>query len=160
MFEAVKNNLSQTQVFIGCAAVADFRVKNFSDKKIKKKALFEKEGGSIVSAIEAGDLTLELTPNPDILEFVGTSKNRPELVIGFAAESSDLEKYAYEKLQKKNCDLIVANDIEEGKIFGADETKVIFVEKNGVEKLGKISKSQLAKMLANKIVHRGAQLAV
>ncbi len=138
MFAAVKSNLTKTQVFIGCAAVADFRVKNFSDKKIKKNS--EK------------NLTLELEKNPDILEFVGNSKNRPGLVIGFAAEGSNLEKYAREKLEKKNCDLIVANKIESGKIFGSNETDAIFVTAKKSEKLGKISKTKLAKLLAEKIL--------
>ncbi len=138
MFAAVKSNLTKTQVFIGCAAVADFRVKNFSDKKIKKNS--EK------------NLTLELEKNPDILEFVGNSKNRPGLVIGFAAEGSNLEKYAREKLEKKNCDLIVANKIESGKIFGSNETDAIFVTAKKSEKLGIISKTKLAKLLAGKIL--------
>ncbi len=138
MFEAVKSNLAKTQVFIGCAAVADFKVKNFSAQKIKKNS--EK------------NLTIELEKNPDILEFVGNSKNRPELVIGFAAEDLDLEKYAREKLVKKNCDLIVANDIEAGEIFGSSKTKAIFVGKNKSENLGEISKSELAKLLAEKIL--------
>lgn len=143
-------------VFIACAAVSDFRVKNFSPQKIKKKASFEK-GGSRAQA-RSEDLTLELTPNPDILEFVGNSKNRPELVIGFAAESENLEKYAREKLKKKNCDLIVANDIESGKIFGANETEAIFVSEKKTEKLGKISKTELAKLLAKEIFRRGEKL--
>ena len=138
MFEVVKGNLAKTQVFIGCAAVADFKVKNFSAQKIKKNS--EK------------NLTIELEKNPDILEFVGNSKNRPELVIGFAAEDLDLEKYAREKLVKKNCDLIVANDIEAGEIFGSSKTKAMFVGKNKSENLGEISKSELAKLLAEKIL--------
>jgi phosphopantothenoylcysteine decarboxylase / phosphopantothenate---cysteine ligase len=138
MFEVVKNNLGKTQVFIGCAAVADFKVKKVSQEKIKKTA--------------DKNLTIELEKNPDILEFVGTSKSRPELVIGFAAESSDLEKYAKEKLKKKNCDLIVANNISGGKIFGSDQTEVIFVSKNKSEKSGKISKLELAELLAGRIV--------
>ncbi len=144
MFEAVRENIGGINVFIGCAAVADFRVKNFSDQKIKKTS--------------SQNLTLELEKNPDILEFVGTSKNRPNLIIGFAAESEEIEKHAHEKLQKKNCDLIVANDIEEGKIFGSNETKVLFVEKDGVENLGKISKEKLAKLLAKKILRSRAKL--
>jgi phosphopantothenoylcysteine decarboxylase/phosphopantothenate--cysteine ligase len=124
-------------IFIGCAAVSDFKVAKISQQKIKKTA--------------AKNLTLELEKNPDILEFVGTSKQRPTLVIGFAAESQNLEKHAREKLQKKNCDLIIANDIESGKIFGSDETKAIFVSKNKTENLGKISKEKLAELLAAKI---------
>ncbi|MBM3579430.1 MAG: bifunctional phosphopantothenoylcysteine decarboxylase/phosphopantothenate--cysteine ligase CoaBC [Alphaproteobacteria bacterium] len=137
MLTAVKNNMAGSDVFIGCAAVADFRVKNFSNKKIKKTV--------------AENPTLELTKNPDILYEVGHAQNRPKLVIGFAAEGHDLEKYAREKLQKKNCDLIVANDVEEGEIFGADETRALLISKNKTENLGKILKSELAKILAKKI---------
>jgi len=138
MFNAVKKNISKTHAFIACAAVADFKVKNIAEGKIKKTA--------------AKNMTLELEKNPDILQFVGTSKSRPKLVIGFAAEGKDLVKHAKEKLQKKNCDLIVANDIEEGKIFGSAETKAIFVTKEKSENLGKISKENLAELLAQKVV--------
>ena len=138
MFDAVKKNLTKVDAFIGCAAVSDFRVKNFSKTKIKKTS--EK------------NLTLELEKNPDILQFVGTSKSRLELVIGFAAESSDLEKYAKEKLRSKGCDLIVANDIKTGKIFGSDFTEGFFVTAKKSEKFEKISKAELAKLLAQKIV--------
>lgn len=134
MFAAVKNNLSQNQIFIGCAAVADFKVKNISQEKIKKSD---------------ANLHLELEKNPDILDFVGNSQNRPALVIGFAAESENLIKNAQEKLQKKNCDLIIANDIENGKIFGSNETKVCFVSKNIIEDFGIISKTELAQKLGH-----------
>ena len=97
-------------------------------------------------------MILELEKNPDILEFVGTSKKRPDLVIGFAAESENLQKYAKEKLQKKNCDLIVANDVEAGEIFGSNQTKAFLVSKNKSENLGKISKAELARILAEKII--------
>ena len=139
MFNAVKKNLTKTHAFVACAAVSDFKVKKISSEKIKKT--------------HEEKLTLELEKNPDILEFVGTSKSRPKLVIGFAAESSNLEKHAREKLTRKNCDLVVANDIEGGEIFGSSQTKVIFVEKKKTENLGKISKAELAKLLAKKIVN-------
>ncbi len=139
MFDAVKKNLAKTHVFIACAAVADFKVKKISKEKIKKTA--------------DKNLTIELEKNPDILEFVGTSKGRPNLVIGFVAESSNLEKYAKEKLKKKNCDLVLANNIAGGKIFGSDQTEVIFVSKNKSEKSGKVSKLKLAELLAEKIIN-------
>ena len=137
MFDAVKKNLAKKDVFIGCAAVADFKMKKISDEKIKKTS--------------DENLTLELTKNPDILHHVGHAKNRPALVIGFAAEGKNLEKNAREKLLKKNCDLVVANDIKNGAIFGADETEVIFVSKNKSEKLGRLLKADLAKILAKQI---------
>ncbi len=137
MFDAVKENLSSQDVFIACATVADFKVKNSSDAKIKKG--------------ENENLTLELEKNPDILEFVGNSQNRPKLVIGFAAEGENLENYAREKLTKKNCDLIVANNIESGKIFGSNLTDAIFVTKDKAEKLEKITKDELANLLSKRI---------
>ena len=138
MFEAVKKNLVKKDVFIGCAAVADFKMKKIATQKIKKTA--EK------------NLTLELEKNPDILDFVGHAKNRPALVVGFAAEGENLEKNAREKLHKKNCDLVIANDIEKGEIFGANESEVIFVSAKKNEKFGKISKAKLAQILAEKLL--------
>ncbi len=137
MFAVVKNKITQSDVFIGCAAVSDYKVKNVSAQKIKKNT--------------TKNLTLELVENADILDFVGHAKNRPALVIGFAAESENLLENAQEKLQKKNCDLIIANDIENGSIFGALATKAYLVEKDSTQDLGKISKNELAKIIAKKI---------
>ena len=140
MFEAVKNSLDSIDVFIGCSAVADYRVKNYSAQKIKKS--------------RAENLTLELEKNPDILEFVGMAPNRPALVIGFCAESENLLENAKQKLLNKNCDLIVANDIENGKIFGSDFTSAFFVEKNYHSDLFNGTKAQLAQNLADIIVKK------
>ena len=135
MFEAVKSSLDSIDVFIACSAVADYRVKNYSSQKIKKS--------------NVQNLTLELEKNPDILEFVGTAPNRPALVIGFCAESENLLENAKQKLINKNCDLIVANDIADGKIFGSDFTSAYFVEKNHHGDLFNGTKVQLAQNLAN-----------
>ena len=140
MFEAVKNSLDSIDVFIGCSAVADYRVKNYSAQKIKKS--------------NQQNLTLELEKNPDILEFVGMASNRPALVIGFCAESENLLENAKQKLINKNCDLIVANDIENGKIFGSDFTSAFFVEKNQHSDLFNGTKAQLAQNLADIIVKK------
>lgn len=137
MFESVKENLDSCNLFIACAAVSDYKVKNFTQDKIKKSS--------------NNDLTLELVQNVDILKYVGNCENRPQSVIGFAAEGKNIEQYATDKLTRKNCDLIVANDIEGGSIFGDDQTKVLFVQKDKIENFGKISKSELARKLANKI---------
>lgn len=155
MFEVVKENLEGIDVFIGCAAVADFKVKNPSYDKIKKNII--------------KNLALEFELNSDILEFVGNNPNRPKMVIGFCAESHDLVVNAQDKLIKKKCDLVIANDIEQGKIFGSDFTKAIIVDKNHLINLkdsemisnfdksivsfdlGKISKQQLALVILKKI---------
>lgn len=138
MLSAVKNKMQQIHVFIGCAAVSDYKIKNPSAQKIKKES--------------QENIALELVRNDDILNFVGHAKNRPALVIGFAAESADLLQNAQEKLLKKNCDLVIANDIENGVIFGAVESKAYLVEKNSIQNLGKIGKNKLAKIIAEKIV--------
>ncbi len=139
MFEAIKNNLIDADIFISCAAVADFKVKNISHQKIKKNTL--------------KNFNLELEPNIDILESIGNSINRPKIVIGFCAQSENLIENAREKLHKKNCNLIIANDIENGKIFGSQETKAYFVYHNHQQDLGKITKNQLALLLAKEIVN-------
>lgn len=136
MWEALKERLDHCDIFIGCAAVCDYKVKDFTSHKIKKSG--------------NQNLTLELVQNVDILQQVGTGKNRPKLVIGFAAEGQNIEQYATDKLVRKNCDLIVANHIEDGAIFNSDETDVMFVQQDKIEKLGKITKMQLAHKLAEK----------
>jgi len=140
MMDAVKKNLAKQDVFVACAAVADFKVKNIAKQKIKK----------------TGDknMVLELVQNPDILGFVGNAKSKPKMIIGFAAESENLEKFGLQKLQKKNCDLIVANNIENGAIFGSNQTSGIFIESKKTEKFSQISKDELAKILAQKIVKK------
>lgn len=145
MFNAVKNNIAGSDAFIGCAAVADFKVKNIAKKKIKKNG--------------AKNLTLELVQNPDILAFVGNKKSRPKMIVGFAAESEKLEEFSLQKLQKKNCDLIVANHIENGTIFGSNQTSGIFITTKKQEKFSQISKDKLAKILADKIVKNFANLS-
>jgi len=139
MFEVVKNNLTDIDIFIACAAVADFKVKNISQQKIKKNLL--------------KNFSLEFELNPDILESVGNNINRPKMVIGFCAESENIIENAQEKLHKKNCDLIIANDIENGKIFGSYETKAYLIDNNKQQDLGKITKNHLALLLANEIVN-------
>ncbi len=113
MFELVKNNLTNIDIFIACAAVADFKVKNISQQKIKKNLL--------------KNFLLEFELNPDILESIGNNANRPKMVIGFCAESENIIENAQQKLHKKNCDLVIANDIENGRIFGSNETKAYLI---------------------------------
>jgi phosphopantothenoylcysteine decarboxylase/phosphopantothenate--cysteine ligase len=136
MLDQVLQNIDGADVFIGCAAVADFGIK-YTANKIKK---------------QQQNLTLTLIPNPDILQTVAKSINRPKLVIGFAAESDNLIANAQHKLINKNCDLIVANDIDNGNIFASDNTKIILVEHQQVNDLGIISKCELAKILVTKII--------
>ncbi len=138
MFEKCQELIAKTDIFIACAAVADYKAETISKDKIKKN--------------NSSNLSLKLVKNIDILKQIGNGKNRPKIVVGFAAESKDLIKYAKEKLKSKNCDLIIANDIKSGAIFGNHQTDAYLIDKTlKVEKLGKISKAKLAEILAIKL---------
>jgi len=134
MLDIVENEIAKQDVFISCAAVCDYKVQNFTSNKIKKN--------------NQKNITLELEKNPDILKYVGNHKNRPKLVIGFAAESENLEDYARDKLKSKNCDYIIANNIKNGEIFDNNQSEAMIITKDSTDNVGEISK----KDLANKIV--------
>ncbi len=128
-----------TDVAICTAAVSDWSIKKPSTLKIKKNN---------------SKPLLNLVNNPDILENIAKRKiNRPKLVIGFAAETNDLEKNAKKKLLNKKCDWILANDILKNKnIFGGDENKITFISNSKIEKWKKTSKTNIADKLALKII--------
>jgi phosphopantothenoylcysteine decarboxylase/phosphopantothenate--cysteine ligase len=138
MIEAVTNALpADIGVFV--AAVADWRVSASADNKIKKK-----EG--------EGPAPLELTENPDILRTIGHHQNRPELVVGFAAETADVIANAQAKLARKGADFIVANDVSPATgIMGGDRNRVRIVSKDGVEDWPDLSKDETAARLAERI---------
>lgn len=123
-------------VFISVAAVADWRAANMTPKKIKK------DGKKIPP--------LALEENPDILQTLSSHKNRPELVIGFAAETNDVVKHAQAKLVKKKCDWIIANDVS-GDVMGGDNNTMILVTKTDVEPWPLMSKQMGADKLAIRI---------
>jgi phosphopantothenoylcysteine decarboxylase/phosphopantothenate--cysteine ligase len=134
MFLEVKNKIAENDVFIGCAAVSDYKIKNPFSSKIKKE--------------NQENLNLELVQNVDILEFVGNSKDRPSIVVGFCAESENLVEYGKTKLRKKNLDLIIANDVDGGKIFGSDEAIVTIIFQDKTIDLGRTTKDKVAKKIA------------
>ncbi len=130
----------QDVVFVSCAAVADYRVKEVSDIKLKKE--------------KNDELDLKLVKNVDILSTVAHLEKRPGIVIGFAAEDGEaLIENAKSKLSKKNCDLIVANDIKGGEIFGSDQSDAYFVTKDGALNLGRLNKKEVAEKLVAQIKH-------
>ncbi|PHS41230.1 MAG: bifunctional phosphopantothenoylcysteine decarboxylase/phosphopantothenate--cysteine ligase CoaBC [Robiginitomaculum sp.] len=141
MLAACENALP-ADVFISVAAVADWRAREAHDRKIKKD--------------QQKLQPLALTENPDILHTLANGKNRPGLVIGFAAETDHVLKHAQAKLIKKNCDLIVANDVSigavGGDVMGGDNNKVIVVSKGGADAWPLMSKIAVAEKLAKKIV--------
>ncbi|WBK00143.1 bifunctional phosphopantothenoylcysteine decarboxylase/phosphopantothenate--cysteine ligase CoaBC [Methylocystis parvus OBBP] len=133
MFAAVARVLP-ADIFIGAAAVADWRVEAAADK-IKKR-----QG--------AAAPTFSLVENPDILATVSRASNRPRLVVGFAAETRDVIAHAKEKLLRKDCDLIIANDVSEAAgVFGGDANEAHLVSRSGVESWPRMSKEAVAAQL-------------
>jgi phosphopantothenoylcysteine decarboxylase/phosphopantothenate--cysteine ligase len=122
-------------VFIGAAAVADWRVDAASDQKLKKGA--------------RGAPSLSLVENPDILgQIAAASAARPRLVVGFAAETENVIENAKRKLSRKGCDLIVANSVAEGSgVFGGAENEVHIVTASGVSSWPRMSKPEIADKL-------------
>lgn len=126
-------------IFVGAAAVADWRVADAADQKIKKNA-------------DAALPGLELIENPDILSTSAQpGPNRPALVIGFAAETENLVEHARTKLAKKGCDWICANDVSDKEIFGGDQNTVHLITRSGVEAWPTQSKHAVAQQLATHI---------
>ncbi|AHG74293.1 Phosphopantothenoylcysteine decarboxylase/phosphopantothenate--cysteine ligase [Mannheimia sp. USDA-ARS-USMARC-1261] len=131
----------KSAIFIGCAAVADYRMAEVSNQKIKKTD-------------DSDELTLKLVKNPDIIANVANlAENRP-FVVGFAAETQNVAEYAKSKLQRKNLDMICANDVSGGQVFGQDQNSLHLFWKNGEKKLPLADKNKLAENLVHEIVER------
>ena len=111
MYEKVDEKFKDTDIFIACAAVADYRPKEYQDKKIKKSDL---------------NLTIELVRNPDILFEMGKKKEN-QLLVGFAAETNNIIENALKKLEKKNLDMIVANNAS---TMGTDTNSIEIIRKD------------------------------
>ena len=137
MFEETIKNLP-ADVAVFSAAVSDFKVSKFSKTKIKK----------------TGSMSLNLIKNKDILDHVSKHNSlRPKLVIGFSAETNDLEENSLAKLNQKNCDWIIANNVSDKDIgFNSDDNEVsIFYRNKAMEKIAKTKKSLLAKEIVKRI---------
>jgi phosphopantothenoylcysteine decarboxylase/phosphopantothenate--cysteine ligase len=133
-------------IFIGCAAVADYRPINVSEQKIKK----DKQGST--------ELVIRLEENPDIVASVAKRKDRP-FTVGFAAETQNLRGYAKDKLKRKNLDMIVANDIsiaDQG--FNSDLNQVIMICEDEEIALERAKKDMLAEMIVSYIAKRYLKL--
>ncbi|MGP4080287.1 bifunctional phosphopantothenoylcysteine decarboxylase/phosphopantothenate--cysteine ligase CoaBC [Pseudalkalibacillus sp. R45] len=133
MFEAVMAHYADADLVIKSAAVADYRPKLTYDSKVKKSG---------------GDLSVEMERTKDILKELGRYKTR-QILVGFAAETDDVERYAKDKLERKNLDLIVANDVsQKGSGFEGDTNQVFIYGKDGYErKSALVSKKQVAEMV-------------
>ena len=127
-------------IAICAAAVSDWRPKEKAKTKIKKSSISKPQ-------------FLELVENPDILKNICVAENRPNLVIGFAAETNDLLTNARLKLENKGCDWIVANKVTaESNNMGGGENEVIIIKKNEEVKVARQSKEGIAKLICRKIV--------
>ena len=137
MYDAIIDNFDENQVIIKSAAVADYKPKNYSDKKIKKSN---------------DDLIIELDRNKDIAYELGKIKKN-KILVGFAAETNDLIENAKGKISKKNLDFIVANDLtESGAGFGTDTNIVKIIDKDGnIAKYPQMKKDEVADVILDKV---------
>ena len=132
MYDAVHAQL-QTQridVFVGVAAVADYRPADVQEQKIKKSS---------------DELTLRLVKNPDIVASVAALEKGRPYTVGFAAETENLEQYARGKLENKNLDMIIANDVSRSDTgFGSDSNHVLLITRNRTLDSGYLGKAELS----------------
>lgn len=132
MLEASKGPFERSDIAVFTAAVADLRPASPSDRKLKKGA-----DDKLLSSIE-------LVENPDILATLAGGKTSRQCVVGFAAETDDVVANARVKLERKNADLIVANEVGDGRAFGTDDNKACIVSSEGVLDVALMSKDALA----------------
>ena len=141
MYQRTIENLP-CDVAIFCAAVGDFKIKYLSENKIKKK----------------NDLKLDFKKNIDILKLISTNNNKPKLVIGFSAETSNLHTNSKQKLQNKGCDWIIANDVSKNDIgFDSDfnEVSIFYKDKNvDDEIINKTYKSVVADEIVKRVINQ------
>ena len=143
MRDAVTRAIDGADIFIATAAVADWRVAEYSSRKIKKGP--------------SGAPVLELVENPDILAEVAARDPRP-FVVGFAAETDHVAEHAREKLERKKLDMLAANHVDENTGIGADDNALELIWPGGSETVPRASKSELAKTLVARIaVHYHAR---
>ncbi len=132
MLAAAEEAAPRAAIAVFSAAVADYRPARPADRKLKK------------GVDDAALAAVELTPNPDILATVGAAKRPGQVVVGFAAETDDVAANARAKLASKHADMIVANQVGEGRAFGTDDDQVVLVTAAGDEELPLMPKRELA----------------
>jgi phosphopantothenoylcysteine decarboxylase/phosphopantothenate--cysteine ligase len=140
MEAAVQAHAQSQQIFIGCAAVADYRAETIAEAKIKK---------------QGDELTLKMVKNPDIVAGVAALKSHRPYVVGFAAETNNVEEYARQKRTRKNLDLICANDVSlatQG--FNSDSNALHLFWQDGDKVLPLERKELLGQQLLDEIVTR------
>jgi phosphopantothenoylcysteine decarboxylase/phosphopantothenate--cysteine ligase len=136
MMEACEAALP-AEIAVCAAAVADWHVKGAGNAKLKKQ--------------DGAPPPIELAENPDILRRLSSHDARPDLVVGFAAETNNLRENAIAKLARKGCDWIVANDVGGGSVFGSDSNSAMLLTGNEIEEWPQMRKAELAKRLVDRI---------
>ena len=139
MRDAVMDAVVDADIFIAAAAVADWRVAEYSSRKVKKG--------------QSGAPVLELVVNPDILAEVAAREPHP-FVVGFAAETEHVTEHAREKLERKRLDMLAANRVDENLGIGADDNALELIWPGGGEALPRASKSELARALVARVATR------
>lgn len=136
MLDAVMQQIDQADIFIASAAVADYRPAQVAQQKIKKNN---------------DSMSIELIKNPDIVAAVAARENKP-YTVGFAAETQDVENYARGKLQKKNLDIIIANDVSNTEIgFNSENNAVTLITADSTQVMPMASKQQLGRQIIHQI---------
>ena len=147
MQTALSEEFDDADYIFMSAAVADFRIKEFNPQKTKKT--------------DSDTLTLELVKNPDILQYLCNKKtsSRP-VIVGFCAETENLIENAKNKILKKGCDFIVANDVSRKDIgFSTDENEVYIINRNlDVKKVEKQSKLKIAEEIIKEVYEKSGNL--
>ena len=140
MQKAVEKSLETATTVIMAAAVADYKAQDYSEQKIKKTS--------------EDTISITLTKNPDILKEISSKKKDGQTIIGFCAESQNLLEFAKNKIDKKGCDYLVANDISRNDIgFGADENEIYILHKShNIKHFEKATKQQIAKNILEYIL--------
>jgi phosphopantothenoylcysteine decarboxylase/phosphopantothenate--cysteine ligase len=140
MHQEVMNLAPSHHIFISCAAVADFKPSSIAHQKLKKTA-------------DSDSMQINMIKNPDIVASVAALELQRPFTVGFAAETQDVEKYAKGKLERKNLDLICANDVSKsGQGFNADTNALHLYWKGGEKALPLTSKAQLGQQLLSEII--------
>ncbi len=140
MFEAVRDHLDETDILIKSAAVADYTPALTSDEKMKKKD---------------GDMKIDLVRTQDILQYVGEHRREDQTICGFSMETQNMLENSRKKLEKKNLDLIVANNLKEsGAGFGTDTNHVTIITKDEERQLELMSKEMVAEKLLDFILEQ------
>ena len=140
MFDAVKELAPEHDIIIKAAAVADFRPKNPKEEKIKKKN---------------SSNVIELEKTDDILQYLGQNKTKDQFLCGFSMETENMLENSRAKLERKNADMIVANNLKtKGAGFGTDTNVVTFITKDTTRQLELMTKEEVADEILNEILSK------